>query len=108
MTCTLLILVIMTRVITCQQLTIVIKIECVVVTSALILDLIVPVDFAPSILSMMIHPDIAAYIQMNAAPLSRRMGILMLSAVLVTLYPCTRTAATQTGVSSVTTPTKTA
>ena len=87
MTCTLLILVIMTRVITCQQLTIVIKIECVVVTSALILDLIVPVDFAPSILSMMIHHDIAASKQMKAAPRSLRMGILMLSAVLVTLYP---------------------
>ena len=104
MTCTLLILVIMTRVITCQQLTIVIKIECVVVTSALILDLIVPVDFSPSIPSMMIHHDIAASRQMRAAP---RLGI-MLSAVLDSLYPCPRTVTMQTGVSSATTPTKTA
>ena len=87
MTCTLLILVIMTRVITCQQLEMVIKIKCGVVTNALILDQIVPVDFAPSILSMMIHHNIAASKHMRAAQRRMRVGILMLSAVLVTLYP---------------------
>ena len=94
----------MTRVITCQHLGMVIKIKCGVVISALILDLNVSVDFLSSFLSMMIHHDIAASRQMRAAP---RLGI-MLSAVLDSLYPCPRTVTMQTGVSSVTTPTKTA